>query len=123
MAKQKRLTTKVLQEDLNVYAALQAIADYKPSNDQFSLANVETSHATMGASQTDEVQKQGALDAARDIATDGERDFHNYILGAKTQVKAQYGENSNEYQSLGMKKKEEYKVGRRGAKPPAGGTN
>lgn len=117
MSKPKRLNKKILQEDLDAYAALQAIAGYKPSNDQFSLANVAASHTTMGASQTDEVQKQGALDAAKDIATDGERDFHNNILGAKTQVKAQYGENSNEYQSLGMKKKEEYKTGRRAAKP------
>ncbi len=120
MPKQKRLTKKLLQEDLDAYAALQAVVGYKPSNDQFSLANVATSHTTMDASQTDEVQKQGALDAAKDIATDGERDFHNNILGAKTQVKAQFGENSNEYQSMGMKKKEEYKVGRRTVKPLTG---
>ena len=117
MAKPNRLSKKVLQEDLDAFAALKVIAGYAPSNAEFSLVNVTTSHTTMSANQTDEVQKQGALDAAKDMATDGERAFHNKILGMKTQVKAQFGENSNEYQSLGMKKKEEYKVGRRTKSP------
>lgn len=111
--KQNRLNKKVLQEDLDTYAALKAISGYDPSNAEFSLTKVTASHTAMNADQTDEVQKQGALDAAKDTATGSERAFHNQILGAKLQVKAQFGENSNEYQSLGMKKKEEYKVGRR----------
>lgn len=120
MTKQKRLTKKALLDDLETYAALQAVSGYKPSNDDFSLANVAASQAKMNASQTDEAQKQGALDAAKDVSSDDERAFHNLILGAKTQVKAQFGENSNEFQSLGMKKKEEYKVGRRPPKPTDG---
>jgi hypothetical protein len=38
-----------------------------------------------------------------------ERDFHNAILGAKDQVKAQFGKDSNELQALGLKKASEYK--------------
>lgn len=113
MAKPTRLNRRILQEDLDAFAALKAIADYAPSNEDFSIANITASHAAMSASQTDEVQKLASFEAAKDTATDDERAFHNKILGAKTQVKAQYGENSNEYQSLGMKKKEEYRVGRR----------
>lgn len=112
--KPNRLSKKVLQEDLDAYAALKAITDYAPSNPEYSMANTTAAHAKMTASQTDETQKEAALDSARDIATDDERAFHNMILGDKIQVKAQFGENSNEYQSLGMKKKEEYKLGRRG---------
>ncbi len=115
------MSKKVLQEDLEAYAALKAIGGYAPSNSAFTMANINGSHSKMNVSQTDEVQKQGALDAAKDIATDDERAFHNTILAMKTQVKAQFGENSNEYQSLGMKKKEEYKVGRRKT-PTTGGT-
>lgn len=113
MAKKSRLNKKVLQEDLEAFAALKAIENYSPNNPEFSLANIVASHAKMNASQTDEVQKQGALDAAKDISTDDEHAFHNNMIGAKTQVKAQFGDNSNEVQSMGMKKKEEYKVGRR----------
>lgn len=118
MAKKRRLNKKVLQEDLEAFAALKTIQNYTPSNPEFSLVNLTASHTTMSASQTDEVQKQAALDAAKDIAADDEHAFHNKILGGKTQVKAQFGENSNEFQSLGMKKKEEYKVGRRSKTEP-----
>lgn len=118
MAKKSRLSRKVLQEDLDAYAAVKAIRDYAPSNPAYSIANLDASHTTMSAGQTLEVQKQGELDAAKDDASGGEHSFHNDILGMKTQVKAQFGENSNEYQSLGMKKKEEYKSGRR---KPSGG--
>lgn len=117
MAKKQRLSRKVLQEDLEAFAALQAIADYKPNNEEFTLSNVAASHAAMGASQTDEVQKQDAADAARDTAATDEYGFHEMILGAKTQVKGQFGVNSNQYQSMGMKKKKEYKTGKRAKKP------
>src|SRR5689334_4748419 len=106
MAK-RRLSKKVLQEDREAYAALKALTDYKPANPAFSIANVDAAFALMDARQTTEVQKKADA-AASDDAADGERDGHNIILGVKAQVKAQYGENSNEYQSLGMKKKSEY---------------
>lgn len=113
MGKPKRLSKKLLQEDIEAYAALQAIAEYRPSNPEFELADVEASHRLMGAKQTDEVQKETAAKASRDDASDSERAFHNMILGAKNQVKAQFGENSNEYASLGLKKKDEYRRGKR----------
>ena len=109
-----------MQEDLEAYTALLEITSYKPSNTDFTVDKVTGTHTTMDASQTDELRKQNALDAAKDIAAAEEHGFHNMILGAKTQVKAQLGENSNEYQSMGMRKKEEYKVGRRTAKPTDG---
>ena len=34
---------------------------------------------------------------------------HNLVLGMRTQVKAQFGDDSNELQSVGLKKKSEYK--------------
>ena len=48
-----------------------------------------------------------ALAAARDAAVAAEWAFHNAVLGSKTQVDAQYGENSDQRQSLGRKKKSE----------------
>jgi hypothetical protein len=56
-----------------------------------------------------EAQKQGELDAARDDATAAEWAFHKAVLGAKDQVVAQYGDDSNQLQALGYKKKSEYK--------------
>jgi len=115
MKKPKRLSKKVIQEDNEAFAALQAIDGYNPSNPEFTLANVTASNQTMTTKQTEEVQKQAVADAARDAAADAEWERHNKMLGAKTQVKAQFGEDSDEYASMGMKKKSEYKRGRRKA--------
>jgi hypothetical protein len=113
--KNKRLRPAILQEDLDAYAALKAIANYNPSNPAYSLENVEASHDAKVDKQTNEVQKQAAADAARDGAVAGEWNFHDDMLGAKLQVKAQFGEDSDEYASMGMKKKSEYKSGGRKA--------
>lgn len=113
MAKKNRLSKKVLQDDQDAYEALLKMTGYNPSNTDFTIDKITAANTTMTASQTDEYAKQDALDAAKDIASANEHARHALLLGAKTQVKAQFGENSNEYQSLGMKKKEEYKVGRR----------
>jgi hypothetical protein len=121
--KNRRLRPNVLQADIDAYAALQAIANYAPSNDQYKLANVTASHQSMQEKQTLEVQKQAEADAARDGAAGSEWDFHDMILGAKSQVKAQFGEDSDEYASLGMKKKSEYKRGRRKATPTEAATS
>jgi hypothetical protein len=122
MSKPKRLNKKILQEDREAYAALKALTDYKPANPAFSLANVDASFAAMDAKQTNEVQKKAEAAASSDDAADGEHDAHRIMLGVKAQVKAQYGEDSNEYQSLGMKKKSEYKRGRRTLAGNKGGT-
>ncbi len=108
-SKVKRLSKNTLKDDLDAYAALQAITGYNPSNTAFSLANVTAAYEAMQERQTLEVQAQNKADAARDSATEGEWDFHDVILGVKAQVKAQFGENSDQLQSLGLKKKSEYK--------------
>lgn len=120
-SKTKRLRPIILQEDLDAYAALLAIADYNPSNDAYKLGNITTSKTTKDERQTIEVQKKAEADAARDNSTASEWDFHEMILGVKEQVKAQFGASSNEYASLGMKKKSEYRTGQRRSKPSING--
>jgi len=92
------------------------------SNLAFGIANVDASHDGMNAKQTVAVQKKAESDGASDDAADSERDFHKMILGVKAQVAAQYGDDSNEYQSLGLKKKSEYNLGRRSPSNTSGGT-
>jgi hypothetical protein len=53
------------------------------------------------------------LATARDNAVTAEREFHNLMLGAKDQVTAQFGRDSNEVQALGLKKASERKPPRR----------
>jgi hypothetical protein len=113
----RRLSPRERQEDLDAYAALQAMTGYNPSNAAFSVANVTAAYEAMQESQTGEVQAQAAADAARDKATGDEWEFHDVILGVKAQVKAQFGENSDQLQSLGLKKKSEYKKPSRTTEP------
>lgn len=111
--KTKRLRPAVLQADIEAFAAWQAIAGYNPANAAYEVAKGATAKTAMETKQTDEVQKQTASDAARDDAIASEWDFHDFMLGVKDQVKAQFGPDSNEIQSLGMKKKSDYKSGGR----------
>ena len=50
-----------------------------------------------------------AAEAARDDEVAAQWAFHDFIIGARTQVKAQCGDSSNQVQSVGLKKKSEYK--------------
>lgn len=62
------------------------------------------------------------MKTARDTATTAERAFHNAMLVVKKQVSAQYGEDSDEVQAVGLKKKSEYKRPSSPATKAAGGT-
>jgi hypothetical protein len=104
----RRIPPGTLQADLESFAALQAITDYAPANSAFTVAAITTARQNMEARQTAETQAAAAYEAARDAATDGEWEFHNAVTGAKTQVEAQYGPNSDQLQSVGRKKRTEY---------------
>lgn len=107
--KTKRLRPAILQEDLDAFTALKAIANYSPSNPDYKVTNGDAAQSTMSENQTLEVQMQAAADGQRDNTVGSEWDFHDFILGAKDQVIAQFGDDSNEVQSMGLKKKSEYK--------------
>lgn len=104
----RRIPPNASQADEESFAALKAIDDYKPANASYSLAAITTAWQSLEAKQHAETQAAAALAAARDEATSAEWDFHNLILGAKEQVIAQYGKDSNEVQAIGLKKKSEY---------------
>ncbi len=108
-SKTRALSPKILQDDLNSFAALQAIVGYNPSNSDFKVSNGDVAKAAMEAAQTKAVQDAAAAAASRDDSVAAEWAFHDYVTGSKTQVKAQFGDNSNELQALGLKKKSEYK--------------
>ncbi|MEQ1922069.1 MAG: hypothetical protein ABL952_06135 [Pyrinomonadaceae bacterium] len=108
-AKTRPLSPGQLQANLDAFAALKDISGYTPANPDYSLANGTTAKTAMEAAQDASAQAKAAADAARDNEIAAEWAFHDFILGAKTQVKAQFGDSSNEIQALGLKKKSEYK--------------
>lgn len=112
----RRIPPPLLVADEKAYIALQAIPDYKPANDAYSKVAMKALNDDMLARQAAAIEAQAAADAARDAQVLSEWAFHDGMIGSTEQVAAQYGKNSDQYQSLGKKKKIEYKTPRRKAK-------
>lgn len=102
-----RIQAKVLQADEDALVALKAMADYRPANPACQLAALSAQHEAMRTAQDAELRAQHALDAARDAAVAAQWAYHKIILAAKDQVIAQYGPDSDQVASLGLKKKSE----------------
>jgi len=73
----------------------------------------------MEAARQAEVRAVPALAIARDVAAAAEWVLHEGILGARSQVIAQYGPDSNAVQMLGLKRKSERKRPTRKSSAPA----
>jgi len=115
----RRLAPKIIQEDIAALSAIQGITGYAPSNTACALTALTAKHTGMTTAQATETQKRGDADAARDAANAAEWAFHNLMLDAKKQVSAQFGEDSDQWQALGMTKKSERKKPARRAVAPA----
>ena len=105
----RRLTPVVLAEDEASFNALQNVTGYTPSNPGYAITALSQAINEMRAAQAAEDQAAAALATARDKAAAEEWEFHNLMLGAKDQVKAQYGKDSVEVQAVGLKRTSEYK--------------
>ena len=103
------LTPGQLQDDLDAFAALKNISGYDPSNKDYDVAHGQVAKDAREDAEDKAAQTKAAAAAARDDEIASQWAFHDFILGAKTQVKAQFGDSSNEIQALGLKKKSEYK--------------
>ena len=89
----------------DAYTALQGMATYAPANTAYAKTAITTKLTAMKTAQDVELAAAAA-----------EWDFHNVMLAVKEQVVAQYGKSSDQVQSLGLKKKTEYKAPARKAK-------
>jgi len=114
-----RLQTEILQADEDAFLALKAMAGYSPANPAYSPGILTAKYEAMRAAQEAELRAQNALDAARDATVAIQWEHPNLILGAKDQVIAQFGADSNELASLGLKKKSERKAPARAYRPSA----
>jgi hypothetical protein len=111
-----RLSPPKLQADVDSLSALQGIPAYAPNNPLYITPALQSKMEMMRNFQQAEAQALAALNTARDAAAAAEWGFHNAMLAAKDQVIAQFGDDSNEVQALGLKKKSEYKTPVRKAK-------
>lgn len=105
----RRIDPQIVQADQIAAIAIESFTDYSPSNPTYDKTTLAAKRAAMEAARTAELHAQNALNAARDAANAAEWEFHNTILGIKTQVIAQYGTDSDQVRAMGLKKKSDRK--------------
>jgi hypothetical protein len=121
MAKDKTRPVRPAQlaEDRDAFDALQAIENYAPANQAYTVASIQTLHDRIDEAQREATQAEAEAAARRAALKAAQWDFHDAMLGVKDQVTALFGPNSDELAALGMKKKSEYKSPKR--RKPGGG--
>ncbi len=114
MAKTKsaRVSQRILKKDRQIAQAVLSLKDYKPANADFSAQRLQEALEKLKRAEEAEAAALEAAAKAREAAVSLETAFHELVLGAKRQVIAQYGDDSDEITSLGMKKKSERRYGR-----------
>ena len=117
----RRLPPDTLQADLDCITALKAIEGYAPSNPADTLTALNDIQTRVAAAQERELHAANAYAAARDDAVLLENERHERVKSVKNQVRAQYGNDSNEVASLGLKKTSERKPTKRQGRTDANG--
>lgn len=105
----RRITSAVLSADREAFDALQGINNYAPANAAYTVAAIKTLRDRLDEAQREATQADAVADAKRAAVRAATADFHDAMIGANVQVEAQFGSNSDEFASLGNKKKSEYK--------------
>lgn len=103
----KPVGADVLKADADALAAIAKISDYKPANADFTLIKMQATSAGLKASADAFAQAEADWQTARDASVAAQWAFHNALLGGKQQVIAQYGDDSDEAQAVGLTKKSE----------------
>ncbi len=119
LIKLTRLSAKQMREDRAVIAALEKVEGYTPAQPELSLEQIRALITEMETLQAGRVQAEAAAKSANDDATAKELEFHRLVMRIKKLILAQFGEDSNEAQEIGLKKKSEYKTKKRKPEPVA----
>lgn len=102
------MSANTLKKDNDAYIALKSIPNYVPVNKNVELTKVELAHSNMLVAQEQRKLLENQLKAQTDKCAMAEHTFHDTMLEVKAQVKALYGSDSDELNSLGIKKKSDY---------------
>jgi hypothetical protein len=105
----RRVPAPLLKEDGKCVEKISTLEDYKPNNAAHSVSQLEASRDAVNDCHGDEAKAEFVLKSARNKSIKAEWSFHKKVLGAKKQVIAQYGEDSDQVKAVGLKKKSEYK--------------
>lgn len=101
----KFLTPAKLKKDSTILAAISGLTDYKPINPDYSITQLRAAEDELVAAQKAFARIEASFETARDALVAKQWTRHNLLLGAKQQVIAQYGDDSDEKQAVGLTKK------------------
>ena len=103
------VSPKTLKADKDALAAIKKMTGYLPADPNSPYTAAKLAIVTQTASDAAEGHAQAiaARKAARDGDVAAQWGLHNAALGAKQQVIAQYGDDSEQAAAVGLKKKSE----------------
>jgi DNA-binding NarL/FixJ family response regulator len=105
----RRLSPQTINQDVTSLHGLQTINTYNTTRADASEANLQLTYQAMLTQQQTENEKLALYRAAADAARLAEWEFHNAVLAMKEVVRGQYGSDSDQAQSVGLKKKSDRK--------------
>jgi len=121
----KPMSIAKLEQAKKGLASLSSLHDYSPQRAEYNPRRLTDINTNLGAAFKAENDAKDAYEKARDGHIAAQWAAWDFYQGAAESVIGQYGANSNEYASLGYKKKSEYKKtapGTKAAKKAAAGT-
>ncbi len=105
----KRLIQAIIDQGRAGLLAIKKLSDYKATNAALSVEVLSALEAELRAAEENHILLSNAQAAASDARTTAGWALHNRMLGIKANVTVQYGASSDAVQSLGLKKKQEYR--------------
>lgn len=105
----KRITPAQLQADRDTLTAAKALPDYSPRNPLYSTTSASAAEQKNEDARTRVLRAKAELAAALDEERSTGVVFHEIAIGMRDEVMVQYGSSSDEYASVGRKKKSERK--------------
>ena len=105
----RRLAAQSLGQDVDSLNGFNTIQGYSTQRQEATPLALQQTYQAMLASQQAETEKLALYRAAADAARLAEWEFHNAVLAMKEVVRGQFGADSNEAQSVGLKKKSDRK--------------
>ncbi|NTW01427.1 MAG: hypothetical protein HGA19_08965 [Oscillochloris sp.] len=103
------IPSPILAVDHATVKALQGMIDYQPINAAYSTAQLLQLQATLTQAEQAEKAAEVALAQARSVRAEASHFYHDAVVGARTQVIAQYGPDATAVALVGLKRKSERK--------------
>lgn len=104
-----RLSDASLDKDRATLVVIRDLADYTPVNQKQSIESLVALQQAHHACREAVLRAQTVLAAARAAEIDAGWEFHSAILGAKTQISAQYGDDAHVIQAIGRTRRSDRK--------------